>query len=62
MKEYLIESHFAVYDIDESVHYESDPEFMTDDWKKYNLNKMYELWSVYERQENGTFKRIKTNL
>lgn len=62
MKEYLIESHFAIYDIDESVHYESEAEFMTDDWTKYNLNDMYELWSVYKRQENGTFKRIKTNL
>ena len=62
MKEYLIESHFAIYDIDENVHYESEAEFMTDDWTKYNLNDMYELWSVYERQENGTFKRIKTNL
>lgn len=43
MKEYLIESHFAIYDIDESVHYESEAEFMTGDQTKYDLNNMYEL-------------------
>lgn len=61
MKKYLIMSHFAVHDIDDSVHYLSDPEFITDDWKKYDLNSMFELWSVYAIHENGSIKFFTSN-
>ena len=61
MRKYLIMSDFAVRDIDDSVHYLSDPGFVTDDWQKYDLDSMYEIWSVYEINENGCIKFLKSN-
>lgn len=61
MKKYLITSHFAIHDIDDSVHYLSEPEFVTDDWEKYDLNTMFELWSIYIINENGSIKFFTNN-
>lgn len=61
MEKYLITSHFAVHDIDYSVHYLTEPEFVTDDWHKYDLDSMFEIWSVYEINENGCIKFLTSN-
>lgn len=54
-------SHFTIHDIDDSVHYLSDPEFVTANWERYDLNSMYELWSVYEINEDGGIKFLTSN-
>lgn len=61
MKKYLIMSHFTIHDIDDSVHYLSDPEFVTANWERYDLNSMYELWSVYGINEDGGIKFLTSN-